>query len=67
MLWPLVAIPALAGLLAFAIPWNWPRRFLFLATALVHAGLVAFCFVRTPVPKLNGWIALDAAAALFWG
>jgi hydrogenase-4 component F len=65
MLWLLVAIPALAGLLAFAIPWNCPRRILFVATALIHAGLTATSLARTPAPELDGWIALDATSSLF--
>jgi hydrogenase-4 component F len=52
-------------LLAFAVPWNWPRRLLFLATALTHAGLVGRILVRTPAPVLGGWIGLDPASTLF--
>ena len=63
MLWLLVAIPALAGLLAFAIPWNCPRRILFVVTALIHAGLTATSLARTPAPELDGWIALDATSS----
>ena len=39
--------------------------FLFLATALAHAGLTAQTFRETPDAVLNGWIALDAASSLF--
>jgi len=65
MLWLLVALPALAGLLAFAMPWNRPRRALLTGTAVAHACLVAIIFVRPPAPVLYGWIALDAASSLF--
>jgi formate hydrogenlyase subunit 3/multisubunit Na+/H+ antiporter MnhD subunit len=65
MLWYLIAIPLLAGLIAFVVPWNWPRRLLFLATALAHAGLTAQTFRKTPDAVLNGWIGLDAASSLF--
>jgi hydrogenase-4 component F len=65
MLWLLVAVPLIAGMLAFAIPWNWLRRILFVATAVIHAGLMAASLVQTPAPMLDGWIALDATAALF--
>jgi hydrogenase-4 component F len=65
MLWFLVTVPLLAGLLAFAIPWNWLRRLLFLAAALAHAGLTARILASEPAPVLNGWIALDAASQLF--
>ena len=33
MLWLLVAVPAAAALLAFALPWNWLRRLLLVASA----------------------------------
>lgn len=65
MLWPLVAVPAVAGLLAFFIKWNWPRRILFVATAVTHAGFTTASLARPPAPELDGWIALDAASALF--
>jgi hydrogenase-4 component F len=65
MLWLLVAVPALAGLLAFAMPWNGPRRALLAGTAAIHAGLVAASFSRPPAPVLYGWIALDATSFLF--
>lgn len=65
MLWLLVAAPALAGLLAFVLPWNWPRRVLLAAAAVAHAAMVAACFRRPLASELNGWIGLDAAALLF--
>ena len=65
MLWVLVALPVLAGSLAFAIPWNWPRRLVLLATAVAHGSLTAHALARTPRPELGGWIALDAASSLF--
>jgi hydrogenase-4 component F len=65
MLWFLVAVPLVSGLIALVVPWNWPRRFLFLATALGHAGMTAHALHETPAPVMNGWIAIDAASSLF--
>ncbi|NUQ62893.1 MAG: NADH dehydrogenase FAD-containing subunit [Pirellulales bacterium] len=65
MLWLLIAVPAIAALLAFALPWNWPRRALLVASAGLHAGLSAAALASPPQPLLNGWIALDAASLLF--
>lgn len=33
MLWILLAVPAVSAMLAFALPWNWPRRGLLVATS----------------------------------
>jgi hydrogenase-4 component F len=65
MLWLLVLIPAIAGLITFVIPWNWPRRILFVTTAAVHSGLTAASLAKTPEPVLDGWIALDPTGSLF--
>jgi hydrogenase-4 component F len=65
MLWLLVAVPAMAGLLAFTMPWNTPRRALLAGTAVAHAALVTVTFARPPAPVLYGWIALDATSSLF--
>ena len=67
MLWLLVAIPALAALLAFVLPWNWPRRALLVAASLGHLAVTVQCVRETPHPVLGGWIALDATATLFLG
>jgi hydrogenase-4 component F len=61
----LLAVPIVAGLLALAIPWHVPRRVLLLATAMAHAGLATACVAQTPGKVLNGWIAIDAIAAVF--
>lgn len=65
MLWLLVAVPAIAALLSFALPWNGLRRVLLLASAAVHVGLTVAVFVEPPKPVLDGWIALDTASLLF--
>jgi hydrogenase-4 component F len=67
MLWFLIALPVVAGLLAFAMPWNGPRRALLAGTAFAHTCLVTLIFVQPPAPVLYGWIALDATSALFLG
>ena len=64
MLWLLVALPAVAGLLSFAMPWNRPRDALQAGTAVAHAGLVAIILL----PRLHLCymaIALDATSSLF--
>ncbi len=61
----LLAVPIVAGLLAMAIPWHVPRRVLLLATAMAHAGLATACVAQMPRTVLNGWIAIDAIAAVF--
>ncbi len=65
MLWFLVAVPATAALLAFALPWNWGRRLLLVACAACHVGLTAAAVIQRPEPVLNGWIDLDDASLLF--
>ncbi len=65
MLWLLLLLPLVSGLLAFAIPWNWPRRLLLMATSVAHAGMVAVCLAETPAPVFGGWIALDPLARVF--
>ena len=55
MLWILLAVPAVSAMLAFALPWNWPRRGLLVATSGAprsdHPG-----DARTPAAVLDGWI-----------
>ncbi|MEN6457813.1 MAG: proton-conducting transporter membrane subunit [Thermoguttaceae bacterium] len=65
MIWGLLLVPSLAGLIAFAIRPNWPRRALLLTAAVAHAGMVAACWVRTPAPAIHGWMMIDAASLLF--
>ncbi|MCU0981416.1 MAG: hypothetical protein MUF25_19875, partial [Pirellulaceae bacterium] len=67
MLWLLIIIPAAAGGLSFAVPWNPARRALLIAAAAGHAGLVAAAFPQPgfPPPVPYGWIGLDAASYLF--
>ncbi len=65
MLWLLLLLPIVSGLMAFAMPWNWPRRLLLLATSAAHAGIVAASLAETPPPVFGGWIALDPLAKVF--
>jgi len=65
MIASLILVPALAGLLAFLLREDRPRRFLLLATAMAHTGLVAACWIRRPVSILHGWLAVDSLGLLF--
>ena len=65
MIWALLLTPTLAGLAAFALRWNWPRRGLLLAAAAAHTALVATAWVKPPAPVVYGWMAVDAASLLF--
>jgi hydrogenase-4 component F len=65
MLGFVVLVPAVAGLVCFAVPWNRPRRALLVAAAAAHSGLVAASLARPPGAWLGGWIGLDATSSLF--
>jgi hydrogenase-4 component F len=65
MIWALLLTPALAGLVAFSLRPNWPRRVLLLLAAIAHAALVAACWKDRPPPVVSGWMAVDAASLLF--
>ena len=65
MIWALLLVPTIAGLIAFVLRPNWPRRVLVLLAAAAHAALVVACWVRQPAAAVNGWMAIDAASLLF--
>ena len=65
MIWALLLTPAAAGLIAFALRPNWPRRALLLAAAVAHAALVIAAWIKRPAPAMDGWMAIDAASLLF--
>jgi hydrogenase-4 component F len=65
MIWALLLVPTLAGLLAFVLRPNWPRRALIVLAALAHTALVARCWIETPAPVVDGWMAVDAVSLLF--
>ncbi|MDD5216501.1 MAG: proton-conducting transporter membrane subunit [Candidatus Omnitrophica bacterium] len=58
-------IPFAAGLLAFFVPWDKPRRVLLILTALAHAGLVAAFWFILPEPRVGGWFELDTIGKYF--
>ncbi len=61
----LIALPLLAGTLAFFIRSDRARRTLLVIVPLVHAGLVAAASFVRPRPVLGGWLALDSLELLF--
>lgn len=65
MIWALLLTPTIAGVLAFLLRPNAPRRCLIVAAAAVHAALTAHCWIERPAPILNGWMAVDGASLLF--
>ncbi len=65
LLYLLVALPAVAGLLAFGIPHNQMRRLLWVATAAAHFALsVKVVFWDTGIPH-GHWIGIDPLSAIF--
>lgn len=65
MIWLLILIPALAGLAAYLIRANRPRRLLWASAALVHAILSgALCLHPVDGPA-GGWLGADALSLLF--
>lgn len=65
MLFALILIPALAGLAAFAVRPNGPRRALLIAAAALHAAMTAAVWAWPPSPAAGGWLVLDAPGLLF--
>ncbi len=55
----LIFVPFTGALLAFLPLKNAARCFLFLAVALVHAGLVASCWRQLPAAQFDGALVLD--------
>ena len=60
-----VLVPAVAGLLAFAVRHMVARRALLVLAALAHAGLTAWTWVARPVVAADAWLGLDAIALWF--
>jgi hydrogenase-4 component F len=66
MIWALLLVPLGAGLAAFAVRPNLPRRVLLVAAAATHTGLVAWAWADpAALHSTHGWIGLDAAALVF--
>lgn len=61
----LFMVPAVAGLLAFALRSNLALRLLLVATAVVHAALTAASWVYPAAPAWGGWLQLDDLGRLF--
>ncbi|MBI3795350.1 MAG: NADH dehydrogenase FAD-containing subunit [Deltaproteobacteria bacterium] len=64
MIGPLLLVPTLAGIAAFAIQADWLRRTLLLMTAIVHTGMTAATWGVAPAPMFGGWLLLDAPGRL---
>ncbi len=56
----LVALPAVLGLVALAVPGATPRRALLVGGALLQAALVGMVLRDGAPAALGGWLALDA-------
>lgn len=65
MILTLILMPAVAGLVAFALRAPRLRRALLLGTAAGHAALTVATWVWPPVSAASGWLALDPAGRLF--
>jgi hydrogenase-4 component F len=65
MISALLLTPTLAGLLAFFIRPNLPRRILIVLAAAVHFGLVCRAWTVPADPLFSGWMAIDDLSLLF--
>ena len=65
MIVALVLLPLLAGVLAFGLRGDGPRRTLLVGTALAHTGLSAAAWLQRPRPAFGGWLALGDLEHLF--
>jgi hydrogenase-4 component F len=61
----LVLLPIVAGLGAWFIHSNRPRRLLLIAAALTHLGLTGHAWIERPGPVFSGWLLLDDLGLLF--
>ena len=61
----LLAIPTIAGCLAFLMRDDTLRRGVLLAVAFLHSGGVLATWVSAPVPLWGGWLLLDALGQVF--
>ncbi len=65
MIFALILVPLIAGLAAFGLRADVPRRVLLVSTALAHAALTVGGWVHGYGPSWGGWLALDAVGLLF--
>lgn len=63
----LFLVPAVAGAAAFVIRHAGLRRGLLAGTAVAHAALTGWAWVRLPDENATGWLALDPLGLLFLG
>ena len=63
----LILLPLAAALASLLLRRDSPRRVLLLATAAVHAGLTALCWIVPPAVDSGAWLGLDSAGLLFLG
>lgn len=61
----LVLLPAAAGGVAFLLPRAGRQRWLMLAAAAAHFGLVVAALAKRPAPAFNAWLDLDALGLTF--
>lgn len=67
MIWALLLVPAVAGLTAFFVRPNLPRRVLLVLAAAGHAALVAGIWTDPArwIGADQGWLGIDAASVVF--
>jgi hydrogenase-4 component F len=60
-----IVVPGLAGLAAFVIPRNRPRRIMLVAAAVAHLALTLATFAGRSRPMFDGALLLDAPGRIF--
>ena len=65
MILALVLLPAMAGLAAFIIRRDGPRRLLLLGTAIAHGAGVIIAWRMCPLRQFADWLVLDSLGLLF--
>ncbi len=64
MIYAILLVPIAAGIAAFLLKSDRPRRALLVGAAAIHSALTAFFWVAPPPSALGGWLALDAPGRL---
>lgn len=64
-LYILIALPLAAGLAAFVLRADGPRRLLLPVTGVLHFALCVYSISHNPGPEWGGWLMLDGLGALF--
>ena len=59
MIWALLLTPAIAGLLAFVVRPNWPRRMLLVLAAAAHSALVCAAWTDAAIAPTGRRLRLD--------